>query len=85
MGATPDPGSCCSHDPQKNEVRARPQVVLKRMAPEDRKRAIEAEKARLELIHHASQAGLSVETPEQIQPGLGRIQESIEREASSDD
>ena len=55
------------------------------MAPEDRKRAIETEKAGLEMIQHASQAGLSVETPEQIQPGLGRIQESIEREASSDD
>jgi hypothetical protein len=84
MGATPDPGAWCSHDPQKNEVRARLQGVLKRMPPEDRKRAIEAAKARLELIHHACQAGLSVETPEQIQAALGRIRESIEREARSD-
>ena len=83
--ATPDPGAWRSHAaPQKNEVRARLQGVLNRMAPEDRKRAIEAAKARLGLIHQACQAGLAVETPEQIQSALGSIRKSMEREARSD-
>ena len=37
------------------------------------------------MIHQACQAGLAVETPEQIQAALGRILESIEREARSDE
>ena len=72
-------------DPEKGVVQARLRGALDRMAPEDRKRAIEAAKARLELIHRARLAGLAVETPEQIRDALRRLGEAAERQAKSDD
>ena len=66
-------------DTQEEAILARLQEALKRMAPEDRKRAIEAAKARLELVHQARQAGLQVETPEQVKAALSRIREAIGR------
>ena len=62
-------------DPMQQAVWAKLQARLNQMSPEDRKRALEAGKARLELIRQAREAGLPVDSAEQITQSLKRLAE----------
>ena len=66
-------------DPQEEAVRQKLQAQLDRMSPEERRRALEAGKARLELIAEARRQGLPVGTPEQIKLSLKQLAEEAKK------
>ena len=66
-------------DTREEAVRQKLQAQLDRMSPEERRRALEAGKARLELIAEARRQGLPVGTPEQIKLSLKQLAEEAKK------
>lgn len=65
--------------PQEEAAQQKLRAQLEKMSPEDRERALEAGKARLQLIHEAKRQGLPVSTPEEIKASLKRLVEKARK------